>query len=182
MIKLNTSFIVFSIYRFINFVRWLLVLYENEMIIFYYWGHQQWNIKVLKFRPTSIFCSNMLSFFYGCFLKDSKNWGTSILTFPVLITSAFQSVFSIEHSRDECGNIHCNSNNNDWKSSAGSRRTIGGCKYIFASLNREFFSKICKFSMDLIQRDSLVFWRRQSIEAGFTSLSSCGEQISNQSG
>ena len=81
MIKLNTSFIVFSIYRFINFVRWLLVLYGNEMIIFYYWGHQQWNIKVLKFRPTSIFCSNMLSFFMVAFWKITKIDGHQYLPF-----------------------------------------------------------------------------------------------------
>ena len=36
MIKLNTYFIVLSMYILINSVRWLLALRENEMITFYY--------------------------------------------------------------------------------------------------------------------------------------------------
>ena len=36
MIKLNTYFIVLSIYLLINFVRQLLALLENDMITFYY--------------------------------------------------------------------------------------------------------------------------------------------------
>ena len=60
MTKLNTYFIFLFIYRLIKFVRQLLALCENEMINFYYRGHRQWHIDVLKFRPTSIFCSDML--------------------------------------------------------------------------------------------------------------------------
>ena len=69
-------FIVLSIYLLINFVRYLLALCENKMITFYYWGHWQWHMDVLKFRPTSLFCSNML-FFILDFGINSKTWVTS---------------------------------------------------------------------------------------------------------
>ena len=84
-------------------------------------------IDVLKFRPTSIFCSNTSLLLLTSEYIAKLEWHL-ILIFPVITTKVFRNVFSDEHCRDDCRNCHCNRNKNDHNSSAGSRRTIGSCQ------------------------------------------------------